>query len=98
MNNTVNSPVEKSYTSAEDLNVRLVFFRLIPFWPLFVSTMVLSLGSAFLINRYTVPTYLVKGTFLIQEEETAGNVLLEELGADLIPNPNIQNEIGIISS
>jgi tyrosine-protein kinase Etk/Wzc len=50
------------------LNFKNILGKFLAFLPYFVISLVLSLGIAFLVVRYSTPTYLLKTTLLIKEK------------------------------
>ena len=84
------------------LNIKLIIGKFLSFLPYFILSAGISLGIAFLINRYSNPRYLVKATMLVKEKNNRGGMD----GADgflqgmqlLNTSKNIENELGIIRS
>jgi len=86
----------------EDIvDLRMLFFKLFSYWPLFVLTLAVSFSCAWLYNRYTMPVYRVSSTLLIEEDKKSGTPGTENLlqGFGLRPGmQNLDNQILILSS
>jgi|WetSurSiteA1Bulk_404760.scaffolds.fasta_scaffold00805_5 tyrosine-protein kinase Etk/Wzc len=70
-------------------------------YKLFILTVIIAIGLAFLQNRYTVPMYKVAGTILIKENknEQGGGNMNDYLNSSLFGKDQIfQNELWIIRS
>jgi tyrosine-protein kinase Etk/Wzc len=84
------------------INFKSIIGKFLAFIPYFIFSILFTLTVAFLINRYSTPRYLVKGSILIKEK--GGRAGID--GADnflqgmqlLSTSRNIENEQGIIKS
>jgi capsular exopolysaccharide synthesis family protein len=85
----------------EEINLKKIFYLIIPNWHYFLITLILALICAFLYNTYTIPTYRVSTTLLINEGkkgELMGNSqFLEGLGLGT-GIQNLDNQIMVLSS
>ena len=77
----------------------LIRQRYLPYWPLFLLSVIIALTIAFVYLRYTTPVYYVSATLLVKDEKTG----IDE--ADILQSLNIggskkviDNEIEIIKS
>jgi tyrosine-protein kinase Etk/Wzc len=98
----LNKSFSSAQTQEEGLNLKVIIGKFLAFVPYFVLSLMISLGIAFLVNRYSNPRYMVKATMLIKEKNSRGGMD----GADgflqgmqlLNTSKNIENELGIIRS
>ncbi len=82
----------------DPINFREWFYRILAYWWLILSCVVLALASVWVFHRYSIPRYNVATTILVsQENKNPGEMLLEELSM-FSGKVNIQNEIGILKS
>ncbi|MEQ8548862.1 MAG: polysaccharide biosynthesis tyrosine autokinase [Cyclobacteriaceae bacterium] len=99
MNNQINQN-NLGFSNQEDdsIDIKGYLFKLISYWKWIGLSIILFLIIAFMANRYMTPLYPVKGTILINEEQTdMTGELLKEL--DFFSSSiNIENEIGILKS
>jgi uncharacterized protein involved in exopolysaccharide biosynthesis len=73
--------------------------KYLPYWPIFIFTILISVFAAYLYLRYTQPIYRVSGKILVKDEKKgvdASKVLdaLNVFGEKKI----VENEIDIIKS
>jgi tyrosine-protein kinase Etk/Wzc len=100
--NTSNKSISSAVNQEEGLNIKVIIGKFLAFVPYFVLSLFISLGIAFLINRYSNPRFLVKATMLIKEKSGRSGID----GADgflqgmqlLNTSKNIENELGILRS
>jgi capsular exopolysaccharide synthesis family protein len=100
--NTFRTSSQKQKSQQEEfINLKKVFLNLIPYWHYFLIALIVFLICAFLYNKYTIPTYRVSATLLINEENKAASIgtdqLLEgfRLGSGM---KNLDNQIRLLSS
>jgi len=80
------------------VDLKQIFFKFFRYWYLFIIMIALSLGVAYLFNKYTKPIYKVGTTILIKDEKS-GFDAQALLGLGNIKNAqSIENEIGILKS
>jgi capsular exopolysaccharide synthesis family protein len=83
------------------LDLKKVFRRVISNWYYFLIALIVALICAFLYNTYTIPTYRVSATLLINEGKKGGivenNQFLEGLGLGT-GTQNLDNQIAVLSS
>ncbi len=92
------SPVNNTEQSEGNEFIRKIL-RYLPYWPLFVGLVFLSMGSAWLYLRYAIPIYESTATILIKDENKGidDSRMLESL--DLLSSKKIiENEMEIIRS
>lgn len=73
--------------------------RYLPYWPLFLITLALSLSTAFLYLRYTPPLYLSNGKVLLKDDKSGASAskVLDELNI-YDKEISVENEIDILRS
>ena len=91
----------KRRTSEEDNEsvVQQLTQKYFPYWPLFLLSVVVGAGIAFIYLRYTTPVYEANATLIIKDQKKGNedSKLMESL--DLISaNKIVENEIEIIQS
>ena len=84
----------------ERIDIKIVFFKYLNNWKLFLLSFIIFLSLAFIYNRYTVPTYSVSSTLLIRDDnntQLGAENLIE--GLELFSGKkNLKNEIVILNS
>ena len=101
-NYTLQSRLQRNDPRSEDgVNFRKILQLMISRWYFFAIAMILALIIAFLYNTYTIPSYKVSATLLIDEENKGGALgtdqLLEGFGLGE-GMKNLDNQIMILSS
>ena len=85
----------------DEIDLKKIFYRIILNWYYFLIALILALICAFLYNTYTIPTYRVSTTLLINEGKKGGllgnNQFLEGLGLGA-GIQNLDNQVMILSS
>ncbi len=93
-NNTFQNPFEKE----EDSNALADLIHLyLPFWPVFVLTVSISIFTAFMYIRYQTPIYQANATLILKDEESGTETILKALDVSA-PKKNVKNEIEILKS
>ncbi len=88
---------KKDIFESDESVVSDLFFKFVPYWPLFLLFTIVSLTVAFLYIRYAVPIYQVSANILLKDEKNSESQLLQELnpfGSAKI----VENEIVILRS
>ena len=82
--NTVDDNLEQNH------HIKRVFFRILPFWPLALFVIVMSLLGAYLYLRYTTPVYQASARLIVNDDsqEKSSNLL----EAFKIDTRNLTNE------
>ena len=89
----------KESNKKEDSSVLQVISTYLPYWPLFVFFLILSIGSAILYLKITIPKYEASATIIIKDEKKGydDSKLMESL--DLINTKKIiENEVEVLQS
>jgi capsular exopolysaccharide synthesis family protein len=76
-----------------------VFYKYLPYWPLFIALLVVSCIGGFLYLRYAVPDYDISASILVKDEKKGvdDSNLMEQL--DLFGSKKlVENEIEVIQS
>ncbi|WP_372776810.1 GumC family protein [Mangrovibacterium sp.] len=83
----------------EPQNVKDFLYKLLFYWKWFVLAAVIGVGAAYLITRYTPPTYRVSSVLLVKDEKSDG-LSLENIfsSSPLKGDVKIENHIGILTS
>jgi uncharacterized protein involved in exopolysaccharide biosynthesis len=85
----------------DEIDLKKIFYLIISNWYYFLIAMILALICAFLYNTYTIPTYRVSSTLLINEDKKGGvlenNQFFEGFGLGT-GTQNLDNQIMILSS
>ena len=93
----------KSMRSPQDdvIVVKKIFQKVISKWYYFMIAIVLALTCAYLYNYYTIPTYRVSTSILINEEKKGGltgnNQFVESTGLGKVMT-NLDNQLMMLSS
>ena len=85
----------------EETDIKKIFELFQRNFKLFITTVGLAFGIAFLLNRYSIPVYRISSSILIKEDETrqGGNDISNYLNSNLLgKNINFQNELWILKS
>ncbi len=83
----------------DEIDLKVILFNYLQYWPIIVVSMFLGILAAFLFNRYATPVYKVESTILVVDDKpTLGTDLFESAGLGMQGKSNIENEIGILKS
>ncbi len=98
INQTPQSPF--MVNQEDEIDLKVILFNYLQYWPLILVFALLGLLSAFLFNRLTTPVYKIESTVIVEDENAAlGADLFESAGLlGLQGKSNIENEIGILKS
>jgi len=88
------SPFEQS--SAKNI-INLIAFKYLPFWPIFVLTIIASIGIAYVYIHYQTPIYEANASILLKDKQTDESTVLEALGAAK-SQKTVENEIEVLKS
>ncbi len=93
-----NKQLNTTNTQEENL-ISWLIFRFMPYWPLFLLFLILSIGAAYAYLRYTNAKYEATATLIIKDEKKGydDSKMMESL--DLInPKNIIENEVEVLQS
>jgi capsular exopolysaccharide synthesis family protein len=83
----------------DSMNLKTMFLKFLPFWPLFLVTTVVSLSYFYVKLKYTVPTYESKTSILIKDEKKGQEESKMEEDLNVFePKKIVENEIEIFRS
>jgi capsular exopolysaccharide synthesis family protein len=94
-----NNEHKDTFSSGNHQDITKLLQRFADLWYVFVAGLFLALALAFIINKFTHPTYKGKTTILVssgQNKPVGAEALIQNLSFD--PQDNIRNEIGILKS
>ena len=86
-------------TSQKDSTIVELVSKYLPFWPLFLVSLLVAMAGAYAYLRYTVPLYEANATIIIKDEKKGNDdsKLIESM--DLINTKKIiENEIEVLQS
>lgn len=75
-----------------------IIFKLLPYWPLFLSLFIFSIICAWLYLRFTAPVYEAKGRIMINEKKGADDRKITDPMETVMPKKTIDNEREVITS
>ena len=78
MNASYTEPAESPQDKiAQQIHVKRLFFRILPFWPLILFILIFCLGCAFLYLRYSTPIYEAQARVIVNDDsqEKSTNLL-----------------------
>jgi capsular exopolysaccharide synthesis family protein len=88
-------------TNEDEISFAEIFFRYLRYWKVFLISIVLCVGLAFLYLHYAVPQYQVVSKIEISDEKKGQSVVDMTAFSDLgiiTPKNNLDNEIEILNS
>src|SRR5690606_26039365 len=98
----VNTNTQPSFmvNNEDEIDLKVILFNYLQYWPIILIFMVAGLVSAFLFNRYATSIYKVESSILVTDDKpTLGTDLFESSGLGMLQGKNnIENEIGILKS
>ena len=53
----------------EEVSIGDIFYKFLPYWPIFLLLMIISLAGAWIYLRYTMPVYQTTATLLIKDDK-----------------------------
>jgi tyrosine-protein kinase Etk/Wzc len=86
---------------SDENDLQKLYEVLIRSYKLFIVCILIAVGTAFLVNRYSIPIYKVSSSILVKESknQSGGNNVNEFLNSNLFGmNQNFQNELWVIKS
>jgi len=78
-------------------NISDIINLYLPFWPVFVLTVTISVFVAFMYIRYQTPIYKANATLILKDEESGAESVLKAMDVS-VPKKNVTNEIEILKS
>jgi len=84
----------------EEVSLGDLIYKFLPYWPIFVLLLIITLSVAWLYLRYTMPVYETKATLLIKDDKNtpaAANDMMQAF--DLFGSKkNVENEVEVLQS
>lgn len=96
-------PNQQQFYQEESIDIKKYLFMFLDNWYWFAISLTVSLTIAFLVNRYTIPTYQVSSSLIIEERPGVSDgvqSVISELGIrrSFLQRAQIENEIAILKS
>jgi capsular exopolysaccharide synthesis family protein len=84
----------------EEVSIGDLLYKFLPYWPIFVLLLVLTLAGAWIYLRYTMPVYQTSATLLIKDDKNTpanANDLMQAF--DMFGSKkNVENEVEVLQS
>lgn len=84
----------------EEISLGDLIYKFLPYWPIFVLLLLITLTGAWLYLRYTMPVYETKATLLIKDDKNTpagANDMMQAF--DLFGSKkNVENEVEVLQS
>lgn len=74
-----------------------ILHRFLPYWPVFILALMLSISLAYIKLRYATPLYRAQATIMLKDEETGAESVINALEGTQTKK-NVENEVEIIRS
>ncbi|MGK0137511.1 MAG: tyrosine-protein kinase Etk/Wzc, partial [Algoriphagus sp.] len=81
-----------------DFDVKRLLVRILGAWPIILSSIVVALSLAFLINRYASRIYEVKAVVMVSSEQKGGMESLMLSAGSFNPRLDFENEVVVLGS
>ncbi len=92
----IRKPIEENSNS---LSLVHYVFKLIHYWPLFLTLLLIGVGGAWLYMQFTIPMYQTTSRLLIKDDKKGTQDTKAFEALDIIsPKKSIDNEIEVIQS
>ena len=83
--------------NSNELSLSDLLYRFLPYWPIFIALLLLTLSGAFIYLRYKLPIYRSSASVLIKDDKKSSIDPLEAF--DLFGSKkNVENEIEVLQS
>ncbi|RDV16105.1 capsular biosynthesis protein [Pontibacter diazotrophicus] len=89
--------LEFSENESEPVNIKNLISKYLRYWYLFVLSIILFLGAAYLYVRYTTPLYSISSTLLVKDDKQGPTMALNDMGM-FETTQGIEDEIIILKS
>ncbi|MGN6266933.1 MAG: GumC family protein [Ginsengibacter sp.] len=91
---------EEEFEQSDEVSIRDFVDKFVPYWPIFVILLILTLSGAWIYLRYTSPVYQTTATLLIKDDKNTSsnaNDLMEAF--DMFGSKkNVENEVEVLQS
>jgi tyrosine-protein kinase Etk/Wzc len=89
----------KMTEDVEENLIQQVVSKYLPYWPMFMATIIIAAGLGYIYLRYTTPVYEATATILIKDEKKGNEDSREMQQLDVLSSKKIvENEIEILQS
>jgi capsular exopolysaccharide synthesis family protein len=84
----------------DEVSISDLLYKFLPYWPLFILLLIVSLTGAWLYLRYTMPVYETNATILIKDDKNTPSGANDMMQAfDLFGSKkNVENEVEVLQS
>src|SRR6185437_4391269 len=88
------------FEETEEVSVSDLLYKFIPYWPIFVLLLIITLTGAWIYLRYTKPVYQTTATLLIKDDKNAASNANDMMQAfDMFGSKkNVENEVEVLQS
>src|SRR5665213_2020404 len=91
-----NNEIEES----QEVSLGDLVYKFLPYWPIFILLLIVTLTGAWIYLRYTMPVYQTTATLLIKDDKNtppSGNDMMQAF--DLFGSKkNVENEVEVLQS
>lgn len=88
------------FEETEEVSISDLLYKFLPYWPIFVLLLILTLTGAWLYLRYTIPVYQTTATLLIKDDKNTppnANDMMQAF--DMFGSKkNVENEVEVLQS
>ena len=88
------------FEETEEVSVSDLLYKFIPYWPIFVILLIITLTGAWIYLRYTMPVYQTTATLLIKDDKNTppnANDMMQAF--DMFGSKkNVENEVEVLQS
>lgn len=86
------------YQEEESIDLKNIIIKVVSYWYLFVTGIIIALAIGFIYNRYTPKVYQVSASIFVKEDKMTIDPTSMMTGLTFKSNNNMDNEIGILQS
>lgn len=98
-NTTLKSNASDVFENSSTKNtLNAIAFRYLPFWPIFVFAIVVSLTISYIYIHYQTPIFEANASILLKDDKGSNSNLLESLDVTSNTVKNVDNEIEVLRS
>ncbi len=88
------------FEETEEVSIGDLLYKFLPYWPIFVLLLMITLTGAWIYLRYTMPVYQTTATLLIKDDQktpSANNDMMQAF--DMFGSKkNVENEVEVLQS
>lgn len=88
------------FEETEEVSIGDLLYKFLPYWPIFVLLLIITLSGAWLYLRYTMPIYQTTATLLIKDDQKTPSLNNDMMQAfDMFGSKkNVENEVEVLQS